>query len=352
MIPENRVFKPESILRGVYEHFRSAPARERGRFFGDTPSGPSSSNDLKTIIESQGRVIDVIHQSGPAPKRKKRPRGCITGLSKASALRLVDEVNRIDWSQVVADDAVRFWTVTCPPEVEATPQKMAHWLHVYKQSLSRNFPELSMIYVMELQESGNPHYHMVLSGVDFHKAQLVGLRMMWERTLGWDWQARGHHIQSKMVRVNSVQGLVRYLTSYIVKAAVKPKKAVKRPKWEAQVSAAQAAPILDSRSYPHAECEKGVQAKPRGVKWWGFHNRKGFKLAEKLHVEGSKATKAVSRMRRRVRSWLKAKKRAGEHVSTSWLKSLRSAEVRGFKIYTDCNYKWLECFALCCEDSG
>lgn len=330
----------ESIRRGVYQYFRSLPARVKGRVFGNGSVEPSCPKDLKTVIESQGRVLEVKHEAGPIGKRKRRPRGCIKGLSKASAMRLVDAVNRIDWSEGIENDWVRFWTITCPLVLNATPEQMAWWLHVYKQALKRKFPRLSMIYVMERQKSGNPHYHIILYGMKIQKVHLIELRMLWERTLGWDWMKRGHHIQCKMVRVKSVQGLVRYLTSYVVKAA---------EKGEGQAGAAPAAPILDSGSYPHGECVEGSE---RGVKWWGFHNRSGFKVCEKLRVEGRKVTKAVVRMRRRVRSWLKARKRAGEYVSASWLNSLRSAEVRGFKIYTDCNYKWLECFALCCDDSG
>ena len=294
---------------------------------------PELEHELRTSIEWQGRVMSVGSTEAPKDKPNSK-RGKCKDFSERAARRCVESTNKIDWPWYLERDMVRLLTLTYPACLFPALVVAKGHLRAFFEYLRRHYPTVSIIHVLERQESGVPHFHLIWAGHSVQAQDIVRIREAWERVIGWNYLAEGHHVQVNFQYATDVAGICKYLTSYVIKAAK-------------AASSGSGSSKLDSGPYPHGPVELDEET---GVQWWGYHQRFRFKMAELHRVEGKKDTKALARMRRAVRNWLKARARAGEKVSKRWFRSFFSEAVKGFTFYTDNPWRWAACFATCCEE--
>lgn len=267
------------------------------------------------LLSSQGRVLQVGF--GEPPKiRERRKRGKVLHFSPAAARRFIRKANRIDWSPLLQRSQVKLLTLTYPKCIAPTPRASKGHLHAFFEWLRRNYPAVSGLYVVELQENGSPHFHIVWMNQRVYRSDINAVRSEWERLLLWDYRERGHHVQVDFQYADSVRGVVGYLAGYLAKGSNLLR--------------------LDTGSYQHAEEE--------GFTWWGVHNASGIAWAE-LREAVVEYGKHVYAWRRAVRAWLRSRIRAGERGLMGWYKRLRRDAPVGWTLYTDSPDSWIACFA-------
>lgn len=232
----------------------------------------------------------------------------------------MEKLNRLCLGRLVRLERVRFLTLTFPPEVAPDVEVAYAVLRRFLERLRRAYPKVACPWVLELQESGNPHFHLLWLGQVLSRATLVWIREVWEGCIGWDALAAGHHCQVNVERVRSEKEVCSYMASYVSKGVARPK--------------------LDSGAYPHGEGS--------GFRWWGVHNRGALPLGE-LVKEVGRFSRTVYAWRRAVRRSLEARIRAGELGLRGLVDRLKAGpieRVQGWLLYTDSPEEWLRCFAL------
>lgn len=88
-------------------------------------------------------------------------RGKVTGFSRASRRRLMQTIARIRKDA----DLPNFVTLTYPASFP-TPKESKKHLDTFQKRLRRKYPDIGIIWKLEPQERGAPHYHMLTWGPD------------------------------------------------------------------------------------------------------------------------------------------------------------------------------------------
>lgn len=158
----------------------------------------------QVVISAQGQVFQ-LKKCGDPQKGGGR-RGRVLGYSADSRKRLMEKMGRID-----RDKLPLFVTVTYPAEFPC-PRRAKRDFVAFRKRLMRRFPRLSLIWRMELQKRGAPHFHFLVWGVAL--LPIADVRALWAAVIGYEGEVK---LQVKVERIRSWRGLLSYVSKYIAK---------------------------------------------------------------------------------------------------------------------------------------
>jgi hypothetical protein len=203
----------------------SAPAKAEVSFSKDTARGgaPLSTlhkrTDGEPFVEwADGAGLLKVNQGikNEAPAGGKR--GKIKGFSFASRRRLMQTIARIRFDAPLP----MFVTLTYPNKFPSPIESKDH-LDIFIRRLRRAFPDAGLIWKLEPQERGAPHYHMLVYGVPLHDLAMFTVNTWYEIAGGGDIKHLHFHLgllpESELCvqEVRSRQGVMRYASKYLGK---------------------------------------------------------------------------------------------------------------------------------------
>jgi len=164
-------------------------------------------------ITAQGRVLTVQLELA-LPERPHGqagggvPRGTIRGLSPQSRMRLLKKLYRIHWDE----KHNKFITLTYPADYPEPGQAKTH-LDTWFKRLRRKFPRTSVLWVLEFQKRGAPHFHGLSPNMPFFPRS--ELQVMWGEIIGY---------KDVYVWIESFpeSDAMRYMAKYASKSLRKP----------------------------------------------------------------------------------------------------------------------------------
>jgi len=120
---------------------------------------PLSKTHIRPQIEytEKGSLLKVCRGGEKKPVYGGGKRGKITKFSKASRRRLLYTIARIKRDAKLP----MFVTLTYPDKFPSPGQSKRH-LKIFLQRLKREFPKAGLIWKLEPQKRGAPHYHMII----------------------------------------------------------------------------------------------------------------------------------------------------------------------------------------------
>lgn len=156
---------------------------------------------------------DLLELKGP---RIPRPgiggkRGRIRGYSAASRRRLLRLMASVDRNAV---GLPLFVTLTYPAVWSPDPERWKRDLDTFLKRLQRRFPKVAVIWKLEPQKRGAPHYHLVIFGVSY--IDRYWLRQAWYEIVGSD-DLRHLQAGTQVKRVKSWRGVGAYASKYLGK---------------------------------------------------------------------------------------------------------------------------------------
>jgi len=125
-------------------------------------SGHISPRSGRLIWAENGRYVRVKFSGAPSPKQERDRRGAISGFTWRSRNRLLIMLNSIDQAKL-DPTKVRFVTLTYPlefPTARASKRDLDSIVKRYERAFGRT----SIIWKIEPQKRGAPHYHLMLFG--------------------------------------------------------------------------------------------------------------------------------------------------------------------------------------------
>ena len=152
-------------------------------------------------------------------KANYRERGRITKFSRKSRLRLLYKVAEIDKTELPI-----FITLTYPDKFSDDPLEWKSDLRKFYKRLKRVFPKLGLIWKLEPQKRGAPHYHLLVWGAKF--AGLYDYApMIWRDVVGspdknhylWHLGLLGNGNKHCVSEVKSWRGVMTYAAKYLGK---------------------------------------------------------------------------------------------------------------------------------------
>ena len=150
-----------------------------------------------------------------APKGGKR--GRIQGFSFASRRRLMQTIARIRFDAPLP----MFVTLTYPNKFPSPIESKSH-LDIFIRRLRRAFPDVGLIWKLEPQQRGAPHYHMLVYGVSEHDLFMFTISAWYEIAGDGDSNHLAFHMgglgnKPCVQAVYSREGVMRYASKYLGK---------------------------------------------------------------------------------------------------------------------------------------
>ncbi len=170
----------------------------------DTRKRVQNNDCLSTTIVYKRDVRVGISYVGRPPLRHDSTRSAISRFSKRSAKRLRHIIRNSE------DDWKAFITLTYPAEFPCNGRETKKHLNTFLQSLRRQ--KLKNVWILEFQERGAPHYHIIINGF-IPKDQLAE---RWYKIVG---SGDEKHLRAgtRIEAIRSKQHLYAYLSNYINK---------------------------------------------------------------------------------------------------------------------------------------
>ncbi len=140
----------------------------------------------------------------------RAPRGRVKGLSRGSRRRLLEKFASVDRRREMYRQLLI--TLTYPAVWPADPVEWKRHQAVFQKRFRRKFPTASIIWVMEAQERGAPHWHMIVYNVGYVAYEWVG--QMWADITGGNAKAC-----SEVRRIRSYRGVMSYAAKYAGKGS-------------------------------------------------------------------------------------------------------------------------------------
>ena len=188
---------------------RSAPER----------SVLSTAHISPQICYYDGASLFKVSKGGQCDAIAGGKRGRIHGFSQASRLRLMRVIAKVKRDA----DLPLFVTLTYPDEFPSPEESKIH-LDNFIRRLQRRCPKMGMIWKLEPQMRGAPHYHCMVWGVSFILLSSYVPQMWFEiagggdpNHLAWHEGRLGHGNQHCVQRVRSFRGVWSYASKYLGK---------------------------------------------------------------------------------------------------------------------------------------
>lgn len=117
-----------------------------------------------------GKLVEKVYSPPGKDFRKEIRRGVVTGLSKRSAGRLIKTGLRGRPRAML--------TLTYPAHFPDAKKAKGH-LRAFLKRLFRRFPRIGILWRMEFQKRGAPHFHLLIQGVFAHSFLRVVAQRAW-----------------------------------------------------------------------------------------------------------------------------------------------------------------------------
>ena len=150
-------------------------------------------------------------------------RGVVAGMSKKSRRRLMDKLIGIDWRSIIPQhgksNRAVLLTLTYPSEYSDDWQEHKLQLKAFRMRLERTYPIDGVLWRLEFQRRGAPHYHLVVVfGRDVNIARFRRwVSLAWYMVVGSQ-DPRHLRAGTNVRRLYGPTGkLMRYLSKYVSK---------------------------------------------------------------------------------------------------------------------------------------
>lgn len=149
-------------------HNRPQPLSERVR--GDSRPAPG------TLEVAVGGSFVQLHGSPGPPMRPGRrgPRGAIKDFSRASRRRLLHAVESLDWQAALRPAGRVLWFLTLTVHHDEGLERAHAAKEALRRRLYRACPSTAIVWKLEPQKRGAPHYHLLVVADLAEVAALVG----------------------------------------------------------------------------------------------------------------------------------------------------------------------------------
>lgn len=146
----------------------------------------------------------------PSPEKKYSSRGEVSGFSRKSRNRLLSLLNQIPRKAL---QGALFVTLTYPKEYPSDKEAKEH-LDTLGKRLKRIWPTVALVWRIEKQKRGAPHFHLVILGVSFlPKEWLAGA---WYAIVG-SGDEKHLYAGTQVQRVRRFGQLIAYASKYLAK---------------------------------------------------------------------------------------------------------------------------------------
>lgn len=178
---------------------------------------PREGIDVGFVEWASGAGLLKVSKGGEGKLIGGGKRGKIQGFSFASRRRLMYTIAKIKLDAELPD----FVTLTYPNEFPSPSESKRH-LDIYLKRLLRFFPDIGLIWKLEPQERGAPHYHMLAWGVQTHDLFLFTIKNWYEIAGNGDQKHLAFHMgafgnRMCVEKVLSRKGVMRYASKYLGK---------------------------------------------------------------------------------------------------------------------------------------
>ncbi len=177
------------------------------------PDGPSAV--LKTAVD--GSLASISWPDTYTGRKKKRVAGGrrqgITEFSRASRRRLLQLLNSINKTKIKIP---LFITLTYPGEYPEDPTVWKQHLATWRRRMQRKYGRISMIWRLEFQRRGAPHFHL-LAFIDANPADLYEfVSLSWYESCG---EICPEHLRAgtRVESLRSLRGMMAYAAKYMGK---------------------------------------------------------------------------------------------------------------------------------------
>jgi len=179
---------------------------------------PLSTTHKSPFVEwASGAGLLKVSKGEVLEKKGGGKRGAIKGFSYASRLRMMRTIAKIKLDAELPD----FVTLTYPDKFP-TPKESKRHLDLYIKRLLRFFPEIGLIWKLEPQERGAPHYHMMAWGVSTHDLFMFTVKNWYEIAGNGDKKHLAFHMggfgnRPCVEKVYNRNGVMSYASKYLGK---------------------------------------------------------------------------------------------------------------------------------------
>lgn len=162
-------------------------------------------------VSAGGSVVRLSGYRVGLPGDPTKTRGAVYEFSERSRRRLLYLLGEIPRDRLA--DAL-FVTLTYPGEWSDDPSEWKRHLDVFCKRIERRFPGAAIIWRLEFQRRGAPHYHLIVVGCRWIPHDLV--RRYWYETVG---SGDDRHLAAgtRVERVKSWKHLLSYAAKYAAK---------------------------------------------------------------------------------------------------------------------------------------
>lgn len=214
-------------------------------------------------VSAQGRLLTVRSVGLDIEMPRGKRRGSVEGFSKASRLRLLKLLATLEAPRSSGYRfKVSFLTLTTREIFH--PRIAKSYLVRFFKRLARKFPTMAIVWRMEYQKRGAPHFHLILYNAPF--VDKSWLQQIWGEIIG---QAKPF---TRVERIKSYKHLMSYASKYAAKVedvgfncVAKTTGAEKIPE-EQRGSAGRVWGVYNRNWLPLAE--KREESIPLDASWW------------------------------------------------------------------------------------
>lgn len=164
-------------------------------------------------IALNGNYGRIRFPGAPAPDNQPAPRGTIKRFSKAARKRLIDTFAKVDRSQVHVMPLLI--TLTYPNTWPAETKECKRHLDSFCKRLIRGHKDAAIVWKLEYQKRGAPHFHLLVFGVPF--LHHVEVARDWHEILGHVNEAT-LRAGSRVERCRTWRGVTFYAAKYLRKS--------------------------------------------------------------------------------------------------------------------------------------
>lgn len=156
-------------------------------------------------------VISAGSAANQAPRVRGR-RSSVSAFTPASRLRLFKLFNRVDWLKC---GRVTFLTLTYGSNWPSMSLSKRH-LDTFLKRVRRAMPNSAVIWRLEFQERGAPHYHLLILNAPFWPK--ADIQQAWGDVVGAEyWASDGKLPFTRVEAVRSFKQAAHYISKYIGK---------------------------------------------------------------------------------------------------------------------------------------
>jgi hypothetical protein len=173
------------------------------------PTNVVTAYDGASLLEFRPERASVAQAS----KRGRVARGTIGEFSRGSARRFQQEFNKVQRVELVRGLLV---TLTYPDDYERwTVAETKKHLRAFFKRLQRVYPNVAVMWKLEPQKRGAPHYHLV--GLGVRKIDKHWLSRAWYEVVG-SGDIKHLHSGTQRKNIKDYNGVCAYLSSYLAKS--------------------------------------------------------------------------------------------------------------------------------------